>query len=332
MTKHPNRRQTLAGLAAGTAIFGFPAIVRAQRTRTLTVTSILGPQSPQARVWTKMQEEVDKSIGANRLKFNLVAGGVMGGERQEAEGIKVGTIQGSLSTLANLTAWESGGALFDMPFIFRDEAHINRVMAGPIGQELAGKYLAQGFHTLGFINYGSRNLLSKTPVVKPEDARGKRMRVIPSPLHIELWKSLGSNPTQTAITEAYNALQTGVVDMMDFTKSGYSQLKLYEVAPNFTETNHIWALGVMYFSETWWSGIGADEQKAIQQAASASIPHFNAMANEDHEKSMQEAAGRGAKIVKPEAAAWRSAMKPFWESYAPKIGGMERLMKVVETA
>lgn len=332
MKKQLNRRQALAGIAAGSAVLGFPAIVRAQRTRTITVTSILPATSPQGQVWTKMQEEVDKALGPNRLKFNLVAGGVMGGERQEAEGIKVGTIQGSLSTLANLTAWETGGALFDMPFIFRDEAHINRVMAGPVGQELAAKYLAQGFRTVGYINYGSRNLLSKTPVAGPDDAKGKRMRVIPSPLHIELWKSLGSNPTQTAITEAYNALQTGVVDMMDFTKSGYSQLKLYEVAPNFTETNHIWALGVMYFSETWWSSITPEEQRAITAAAAVSTPHFNTMANADHVKAIDEAKAKGAKIITPDAAAWRNAMKPFWEAYAPKVGGMSALMRVVETA
>ena len=75
-----NRRQALAGIAAGSAVLGFPAIVRAQRTRTITVTSILPATSPQGRVWTKMQEEVDKALGPNRLKFNLVAGGVMGGE------------------------------------------------------------------------------------------------------------------------------------------------------------------------------------------------------------------------------------------------------------
>lgn len=332
MTLTITRRQTLATAAAAAGALAFPAIARAQRARTLTVTSILGPQSPQAQVWTKMQEEVDKALGPNRLRFNLVAGGVMGGERQEAEGIKVGTIQGSLSTLANLTAWEPGGALFDMPFIFRDEAHIQRVMTGPIGKDLAEKYRSHGFRTVGFINYGSRNLLSKTPVEKPSDVPGKRMRVIPSPLHIELWRSLGANPTQTAITEAYNALQTGVVDMMDFTKSGYSQLKLYEVAPYFTQTDHIWALGVMYFSDVYWTGMSAEEQKAIEQAAAAAIPHFNAMANADHDRSMQEASQRGAKIIKPDVATWRTAMRPFWESYAPKVGGMDRLMAVVNTA
>jgi TRAP-type C4-dicarboxylate transport system substrate-binding protein len=328
MPQAPTRR-LLLGAAGSLAL---PALARAQRARTLTITSILGPQSPQARVWLKMQEEVDARLGPNRLRFNVVAGGVMGGERQEAEGIRVGTIQGSLSTLANLTAWVTDGAVFDMPFIFRDPGHIDRVMKGPIGQALFAKYREQGFRALGHINYGSRNLLSKQPVERPQDAAGKRMRVIPSPLHIELWRSLGANPTQTAITEAYNALQTGVVDMMDFTKSGYAQLKLYEVAPNFTLTNHIWALGVMYFSDTFWQGLSQPERDALAAAAEISCPHFIAMANEDHEVALTEARGRGARIIEPDPAPWRAAMRPFWEAYAPRIGGMERLMAVVDAA
>jgi tripartite ATP-independent transporter DctP family solute receptor len=323
-------RRLALGAAAG--LLATPHVARAQRARTLTITSILGPQSPQARVWERMQTEVDRILGPGRLRFNVVAGGVMGGERQEAEGIRVGTIQGSLSTLANLTAWVQDGAIFDMPFIFRDEAHIARVMQGPIGQRLFAQYQQNGFRAVGYISYGSRNLLAKQPITHPDQARGRRMRVIPAPLHIELWRSLGANPTQTAITETYNALQTGVVDMMDFTKSGYAQLKLYEVAPHFSITNHIWALGVMYFGEQFWQSLTAPERDAIMQAAAVSCPHFIAMANEDHDRALVEARQHGAQIVEPDPAPWRAAMRPFWEAFAPRVGGMERLMDIVNHA
>lgn len=323
-------RRLALGAAAG--MFAAPHVARAQRARTLTITSILGPQSPQARVWIRMQEEVDRILGPNRMRFNVVTGGVMGGERQEAEGMRVGTIQGSLSTLANLTAWVQDGAIFDMPYIFRDEDHIARVMQGPIGRRLFEQYRQNGFRAVGHISYGSRNLLAKQAITHPDQARGRRMRVIPAPLHIELWRSLGANPTQTAITETYNALQTGVVDMMDFTKSGYAQLKLYEVAPHFSITNHIWALGVMYFGEQFWQSITAPERDAIMQAAAVSCPHFIALANEDHDRALVEARTAGATIVEPDPAPWRAAMRPFWEAFAPRIGGMDRLMEIVNHA
>jgi len=326
----PLSRRLILGTAA--ASLAAPHVAQAQRARTLTITSILGPQSPQARVWIKMQEEVDRILGPNRMRFNVIAGGVMGGERQEAEGMRVGSIQGSLSTLANLTAWVPDGAIFDMPFIFRDEAHIAKVMQGAIGQRLFEQYRQQGFRAVGHISYGSRNLLAKQAISRPEEARGRRMRVIPAPLHIELWRSLGANPTQTAITETYNAMQTGVVDMMDFTKSGYAQLKLYEVAPHFSITNHIWALGVMYFSEQFWQSITAPERDAITQAAAVSCPHFIAMANADHDRALGEARAAGATIVEPDPTPWRAAMQPFWQSFAPRVGGMDRIMQIVDFA
>jgi TRAP-type C4-dicarboxylate transport system substrate-binding protein len=322
-------RRLVLGAAAALAA---PPVARAQRARTLTISSILGPQSPQARVWVRMQEEVDRILGPKRIRFNVVAGGVMGGERQEAEGMRVGSIQGSLSTLADLTAWVADGAVFDMPFIFRDEAHIAKVMQGPIGQRLFEQYRQQGFRAVGHISYGSRNLLAKQAITRPEEARGRRMRVIPAPLHIELWRSPGANPTQTAITETYNALQTGVVDMMDFTKSGYAQLKLYEVAPHFAVTNHIWALGVMYFGEQFWQSITAPERDALMQAGAVSCPHFIEMANADHDRALAEARAAGATIVEPDPAPWRAAMEPFWQSFGPRFGGIERIMQIVDAA
>ncbi|GAB4167089.1 MAG: TRAP transporter substrate-binding protein [Thalassobaculales bacterium] len=317
----------ILGLTAAAALLGaLPAAAQ----KTVNVTSIHGMDSPQAQVWVRFQEVLDKEI-PGKVKINIIAGGVVGGEREEAEQIRLGSIQGSLSTLANLSAWVPEGQLFDVPFMFRGEDHINRVMSGPIGDDMKAKYQAKGFRVLGFITYGARNLLSKKEVKAPADVKGLRMRVIQSPLHIELWKSLGTNPTAVPITEAYNALQTGVVDMMDFTKSGYAQMKLYEVTPYFVNTDHIWALGVMYFGEPFWQSLPADEKAAFQKAADASIPHFNALAKQDHEKSIAEATAKGAKLVTVDQSAWQKAMEPFWATFAPKVGGMERIQAVVNT-
>ncbi len=123
------------------------------------------------------------------------------------------------------------------------------------------KFAAQNFVVQGFINYGARHLLTKEAVTKPSQLAGKRIRVIQSPLHTELWKALGANPTPIPIPETYNALQTGVVDMMDLTKSAYAGFKLYEVVPYLTETGHIWATGVVYFSAPFWKSLKDDEKR-----------------------------------------------------------------------
>lgn len=297
---------------------------------TLTVTSLYAQDKPQTQVWVKFGEILDEKL-PGEFEVNIVTDGALGGEKEEAQGILLGSISGSLSTIANLTTWVPEGALFDMPFMFRDQAHIDAVMNGPIGQEMKALYRAEGFTVLDFITYGSRNVISKDPIASVNDVKGKTMRVLPSELHVDLWASLGANPTAVPITEAYGALETGVVDYMDMTKSGFDALKLFEVAPNLTETNHIWALGVMYFSNTVFDSL-TDAQKAVfQDAAAEASDYFDQLAAAEQDASMEKTLANGAAIVETDIAEWQTAMEPFWQSYAEKVGGMERIRAVVET-
>lgn len=301
----------------------------AQAPKTLTVSVIYGPEKPQSKVWYRFRDLLEEKA-PGQFDVKVVTDGALGGEKETTEGVRLGSIQGALSTLANLTTWVPEGALFDMPFMFRDMAHIEKAMTGPIGDEYKSLYEDQGFKVLGFIVYGSRHVISKEPIRTPDDVKGKKMRVLQSPLHIDLWSSLGANPTPVPITEAYNALQTGVVDYMDMTKSGYQALKLFEVVPYLTETNHIWSMGVMYLGKPFWDGLTPEQQAAVQEAADAAIPYFNELAAAEQEASLAKTVEAGAEVVKPEIAAWQSAMAPFWESYADKVGGMDRIKAIVD--
>ncbi len=183
--------------------------------------------------------------------------------------------------------------------MFRDAAHVRRVVDGPIGNDLKAKFAAQNFAVQGFINYGARHLLTKEPVTKPSQLAGKRIRVIQSPLHTELWKAFGANPTPIPIPETYNALQTGVVDMMDLTKSAYAGFKLYEVVLYLTETGHIWATGVVYFSAPFWKSLKPEEKTlSLSAAAAEGALYFDQLIVEDEKsRRWRTAAAAGGKTV-----------------------------------
>ena len=316
-------------LAAALAV-GLVCAGDAQAQKRVTVTSLYGPDKPQTLVWKRFEEVVEEKM-PGAFQFNIVTDGALGGEKEEAEGALLGSIAGSLSTIANLTTWVPEGALFDMPFIFRSPEHIEVVMAGEIGQDMKSLYKEQGFTVLDFIIYGSRNVISPDVIKGPDDVKGKTMRVLQSDLHIQLWSSLGANPTPVPITEAYGALETGVVDYMDMTKSGFEALKLYEVAPNLTETNHIWALGVLYFGNTFFDSLSAEEQAVFEEAAAEASDYFTQLAADEQESSLARAKELGASAVETDADSWRAAMEPFWQEYAENVGGMERIRTVVDT-
>jgi TRAP-type transport system periplasmic protein len=157
--------------------------------------------------------------------------------------------------------------------------------------------------------------------------------VIQSPLHTELWKAFGANPTPIPIPETYNALQTGVVDMMDLTKSAYAGFKLYEVVPYLTETGHIWATGVVYFSAAFWKTLKDDEKTVLAAAAAEGALYFDKLIVEDETASMAKAAAAGGKTVAAEdRAAWEAGARGVWAALAPKVGGLDKIEAIAKTS
>jgi tripartite ATP-independent transporter DctP family solute receptor len=283
---------------------------------------------PTARMWSRFAELVKERTGG-KVEFQIFTGGQLGGEREVAEGMRLGSIQGADSTLAALSSWVPQGQIFDMPFVFRDLAHVEAVTNGPIGQSYKPLYRDQGFELLSFITYGARNVVSRQGMQTPADVRGKKMRVLQSPLHIAIWKTLGANPTAIPITETYGALSTGVVDFMDMTKDGFEALKLFEVAPYFVETGHIWSLGGIVFSKRFWDRLSPDQRTVLQTTANEMAAYFNRIQQEEIGKALDRTVAKGAKVIKVDQAPWRAAMEPVWEAEASKFGGIDKIKAIV---
>ncbi len=326
----PTRREIAAGILTA------PAILSARpghaAGRPVTVASLFGEDKPETKVWRRIAETLNRTA-PGRFDLRIVGNAALGGEKEVAEGIRLGSVQASLSTVSALSGWVPESQILDLPFLFKDRGHLKRVLAGPLGAELKGKFEAQGFVVLGFINYGARHLLAKEPITTPAAIRAKRIRVIQSPLHTELWSGLGAYPTPIPIPETYNALKTGVVDCMDLTKSAYVGFKLHEVVPYLIETGHIWASGVIFVAAPFWKGLSPEDKGVLAAAAGEATGYFDDLIVADEEASMAKAKAEGGKVVQPEdRPGWEAGARKVWASFAPKLGGIEKIEAVAASA
>lgn len=322
----PARRRfnRLLGAAPGALLAARAPIARAAP-RVVTIASLFGEDKPETRVWVRIRAQLEQRL-PGRFELRIVQNAALGGEKQVAEGIRLGSIQGSLSTMSALSAWVPEAQVFDLPFLFRDREHLRRTLDGRVGQDLRERFAAQGFAVLGYIDYGARHLLAKAPLATPAEVAGKRIRVIQSPLHTELWKAYGARPTAIPITEAYNALKTGVVDAMDLTKSAYAGFRLYEVVPWLVETGHIWAAGALHLSQGFWKSLADDEKAVFAEAGAAGARAFDAMIVDDETASMARARAAGAQVVAArDLPAWQAGARKVWAQFAAGLGGLERI-------
>jgi tripartite ATP-independent transporter DctP family solute receptor len=326
------RKQFLGAVAAAAAVV-IGAMVPLQSASAQVkarIAVIYKEGQPTAQMWNRFGELVKERTGG-KIEFQIFPGGQLGGEREVAEGMRLGSIQGADSTLAALSSWVPEGQIFDMPFIFRDLAHVEAVTNGAIGQEYKPLYRAQRFELLSYITYGARSVVSRVPMSTPADVRGKKMRVLQSPLHIAIWKTLGANPTAIPIPETYGALSTGVVDFMDMTKDGFEALKLFEVAPHFVETGHIWSVGGIVFAQSFWQRLTPEQRTVLQTTANEMAPYFNRLQQAEIGKALERTVAKGVKVTKVDQGPWRDAMQPVWEAEAAKFGGVQKVKAIVDT-
>ena len=279
-------------------------------------------------------EAMAKQINANskgEIDVQVFPNSQLGGEKEMAEGMRLGSVCGAPINVSVLSVWVPEGQLFDLPFLFRDDGHAYRVLAGAVGKQLAAKYEPHGFKVLGFLVNGTRHPMGKTAIITPDDVKGKKFRVIQSPLHIELWKMLGANPTPIAFPEIYNSMQTGVVDAMDNAKTTYWASKFYEVAPHVTDLGHIYSISALAFSSIFWKKLTPAQQAIVQAAASEGIKMQDKLIADGDEEAMKKAVAAGAKYHKVDKAPWQKAMLPIYTSWAPKVGGLEMIKAVQDT-
>lgn len=318
---------------AGLSALATPALIRpaAARATTITVASLLGEDKPETKIWRWIAAQAEEKR-PGRFKFNVVTNGALGGEKEVAESTRLGSVQASLSTVSSLSGWVPELQILDLPFLFRDAAHLKSVVDGDTGKELSTKLEAQNFVIRGFIDYGARHLLTKKPVTRPQQMAGKKIRVINSPLHTKLWSAFGAVPVGIPITETYNALASGVADAMDLTKSAYAGFKLYEVVPYMTETAHIRASGVIYYAASFWKGLDEQDKAVLSEVSHQATSYFNGLIVEDEATSLATAKAHGGQVLQPEALdEWRKGARGVWQDFASVVGGMDKITTIERT-
>jgi tripartite ATP-independent transporter DctP family solute receptor len=160
--------------------------------------------------------------------------------------------------------------VFNMPFMFRDIAHMRAVIDGPIGQELLDKISASPVKLVGlaWMDSGSRSLYTKKPVRKPEDLKGQKIRMMGNPLFVDTMNAMGGNGLSMGYGEVFTALQTGVIDGAENNPPSLFTANHYKAGAKFyTLTNHLIIPEVLVMSKAAWDKLSPADQAAMKKAA-----------------------------------------------------------------
>ena len=156
--------------------------------------------------------------------------------------------------------------LVGAPYVVDDFEHLEKIVSGPWGQEIAQKMEEQGIRLLDVWYYGTRQTTSNRPIEKLEDMKGLRLRTPNVPFLIAYAENTGATPAPVAFQEVYLALQTNQVDAEENPLPTIDAMKFYEVQDHIAITNHFIASSAIEIGTTTWDDLSEDEQGWVQEA------------------------------------------------------------------
>jgi len=280
------------------------------------------PGDPSHDAWEFFKKTLEaKSNG--RFAVSLYPAGQLGEERELIEQAKMGSVDLVTVNSAPLSLHFPKFELFVLPYLFRDEPHLQRFVDGPVGKKLAEEFeKTTSIHLLAYWANGVRHtFLPKKAITGPDDFKGVKVRVMNNEVYIGLFNALGAMPTPMAYGEVYTALSTGVIDAAENDTSGYLAMKFYEPAKYFSMTNHVVALKIALANPGFLKKIPADLKPVFDQVVQETRDWQR---KRYAEKQAQDIAWMKANKIQvnevKDLSAFQAKVKPLWDKYTPKIG------------
>jgi tripartite ATP-independent transporter DctP family solute receptor len=264
------------------------------------------------RTIRRFEELVNKYYG-KPVKFELYLNSELGLEKDYFAYMSQGiSVDYGIVTPAHMSLFSELAPLMDMPFLFRDLDHWNKVLDSDALQPIVDDVKEKAnVMLIGYAGGGVRNLIVNKPVTNMQELKGLSIRVMGAPIQTRIFQAIGAAPSVIAYSEVYNAIQTGVIDAAENEAAGIRQMKFYEVGPEISQTQHAITVRPLCFSGKTFERLPKKLQEAIVRAG-------------------REAGAYGRELESTEDAAILSEMEKANKLHTHKFTQRDELLKLAE--
>jgi C4-dicarboxylate-binding protein DctP len=314
----------IRALLVGLVAVGLSAAAVAADPIVIKFSHVVAQDTPKGKAAEKFKELAEQYTGG-AVKVEVYANSTLYKDKEEMEALQLGAVQllaPSLAKFGPLGVREF--EVFDLPYIFDGYDALNKITQGPVGQQLLDKLEPKGIRGLAFWDNGFKSFSANTPIKKPEDLRGKKMRIQSSKVLEEQMREVKSLPQVMAFSEVYQALQTGVVDGTENPHSNLFTQKMHEVQKHMTLTEHGYLGYAVITNKKFWDGLPAEVRTQLDKAMAESTVYANQIAKEENDKALEGVRASGkTEIYEPtaeEKAAFKKAFMPVHKKMESRIG------------
>jgi tripartite ATP-independent transporter DctP family solute receptor len=326
-------RRDLLRLGTAAALGGIARPARAQRKMVFKASDVHPEGYPTVQAVENMGRKLEQATNG-RLSIRMYASMQLGGEKEAIEQAQLGAIQFARVSVGTLGPVVDALNVFNLPFLFRDTAHLDKVLDGPIGQELLARVTDNPqTHLVGlcWMDAGARSMYdTKHPIRSVADLKGMKMRVMGNPMFVDMMNALGGNGIAMGYDQVFSALQTGVVDGAENNPPSFVFDNHYQVAKYYGLTEHLMVPEILVFSRRTWDGLDKADQELIAKLAGEAQLEERTLWNNVEKDAMNKMKAAGIEIdTISDKKQFQDLVKPVWDKYGAKYADLIKRIQAV---
>lgn len=205
-----------------------------------------GNNLPLAHPMNQRAAEMAAAINAEskgRIDFQVYPNNQLGNDTDMLSQVRSGALDFFTLSPLILGTLVPAAQISGVGFAFKDYGQVWAAMDGDLGAHVR-KQIAAGSTLFAFEKIwdnGYRQITTSTkPIATPDDLKGLKIRIPPSPFWVSMFKAFESSPLTINFAEVYSALQTKVADAQENPLAIIATAKLNEVQKFCSITNHMW--------------------------------------------------------------------------------------------
>ena len=297
-------RTPLAAFAALAALAG----PLAAQERTLQLGHLANEDNSWHKASVRFAEEVER-LTDGRIAVEVFPNEPLGKEIDLINGMQLGTVDMTI-TGESLQNWAPMAALLAVPYAYGSLEQMDEVASGEIGDQIEAQIVERAqIRPLAYFARGPRELTSNRPIETPEDLNGLRMRVPNVPLFVDVWSTLGAQPTPMAFSEVFTSLQNGTIDAQENPLALIRSASFAEVQSHVNMTDHVRSWIYLTISEQTWTQLSEEDRQAIQEAAQTAQDYERGLFEESLEDDRAYLEEQGMTFVEVDNAAFAEAAR-----------------------
>jgi tripartite ATP-independent transporter DctP family solute receptor len=277
--------------------------------------------------------ELVKARSNGRIEITIFPDGKLGkGEKELLEAIQQGTIDFYVGSTGPVGGFSPSMGILDLPFLFRDYDHADKILDGPVGRQLLDDLGKANIKGLAFWENGFRNLTnSKKEVKNPSDAKGLKIRTMENKIHLTAWKAVGVNPVAIPFGELYGDLQKKSIDGQENPIGVIYSSKFNEVQKYLSLTQHVYSPAIIAISPKAWQTLTKEDQDMLLKTAAEVAPYQRKLGRDSEEKQIAELAAKGMIVTRNiSTAMWYKIMEGAMGEFIRSFG-KDKVESIINT-